>query len=36
MIAKIDCITRYEIRQYIEKGDKFLKRIKKNKSETYE
>jgi len=24
MIAKIDCITRYEIRQYIEKGDKFL------------
>ena len=24
MIAKIDCITRYEIRQYDEKGDKFL------------
>lgn len=24
MIIKINCITRYEIRQYIEKGDKFL------------
>lgn len=24
MIAKIDCITRYEIRQYFEKGDKFI------------